>query len=410
MLKDQNGCSVLSRFQLGNNAQYLSLLSEGLTCDANGMATGEGRLILQRSDGSIISRTNKVWLRDGVPFNQPVQQASLAATNGTDKLWLSLGADAASQSYYFLRTELRNYRGIGVWYVDPQVDTLTANVEAFRDAAQIQAAISGALQALDARALPLTSHARLAFFDKYEEGMVKNQLNGALYTIDSSRRVDRRNQRAGDWQFSLNRGRNYVFERDQREAEEKRREEQRLAYEKQREEQRLAFEKRQALQRASYEAQRKLHAYETLVKAYEDPKSALANLQKDASFNLFGRSGYATMMKGRAVDVQLIVYVNGSDGGDAKANWPYDLRLVGHSSLEKNWYLVKGESTLDTRRRDSEGLPLTLVSATPDNITPCAEKGCTDLIEPLSAARRQFGEPDWTPEISQEIIEKAGQL
>ncbi|NLC37109.1 MAG: hypothetical protein GX772_11835, partial [Alcaligenaceae bacterium] len=345
------------------------------------------------------ARTDQMWFTQGIPFNTQLTQATLAGSNGDNVLWLNLGGDAASKSYYLLRAEHRHYRGIGVWYVAPVVDVVTADADAFRKADLIRAAVGGALNALETHALPLASSTQLVFWDDFQNGVVGRQRDNLLYEIYANRRVDRRNQRAGDWDFNLNRASNHVFQRDER-----------LAQQKRREEERLAMEKRRALQNAAYEAERQLRTYESLVSNHQaNPERAFDALQNDVSFDLFGRSGYTSMVKGRPANVQLVVRVDGKDGQDAKVGWPYDLRLVGQGNLEKQWYLVKGTSSLDTQRSDSDGLPLTLVSANAEDIEPCVENGCTEMTDPLVVARKQFGNPDWTPEAAKAIVDEARQ-
>src|SRR5690606_1806227 len=107
--------------------------------------------------------------------------------------------------------------------------------------------------------------------------------------------------------------------------------------------------------------------------------------------------------------VSLIVRVSDDDDGDAKVDWPYDMRLVGQADLEEKWYLVSGEVSLDKKRRDDEGLPLTLLTSEPGAIVACEKEGCSDMADPLAMMRMKLGDPAWSPEVAQEAIDASKQ-
>ena len=394
-MQDQNGCQILSRFDLGDGAQYLSLKSEGLSCAPGGLATGKGRLMLERSDGATIARTNNVWLASGIPFTKEVTDASLAATDGKSRLWLNLGHDVPSQSYFLLRASVSNYNGIGVWHIDPRIDAVTANEAVFRQADQLKGVVLSGLTALQNSAMPWAGSSRLVFADNFENGIVKEEHNHLLYAIQASRQTDWRTDRAkGEWQLDLRRGTNYLFQRDERLAQQKRMQEQQEA----------RLRQAKLMENANRERS-KLATYESLMlNSKADPQKVLADLQNDV-----GYSHYNRLVAGKKAPITRIVRVKGSDGDDAKVDWPYDIRLVGQKALKNQWYMVKGEVTLDGKRLDGESLPLTLVTTSQERIMPCAKDGCLDMANPLTLARLQFSDPQWTPEAARLVIEQANQ-
>lgn len=397
---DQNGCKILSRFDLGESAQYLSLKSEGLSCAPGGLATGKGRLTLERSDGAILTRTNNLWFASGIPFTKEVTDASLAATDGKSTLWLHLGHDAPSQSYFLLRASTRAYNGIGVWHIDPRIDAVTANEAVFRQADQIKGVVLSALMALQNSAMPWAGSSRLVFADDFENGVVKEEHNHRLYSIDVSRQTDWRTERAkGEWQLDLRRGTNYLFQRDERLAQQKRMQEQQEA----------RLRQAKLIDNANRERS-KLATYDSLMhNSKAGPQKVLADLQNDVDYKLILGGRYNRLMSGKKTSITRIVHVKGSDGDDAKVDWPYDMRLVGGKALKNQWYMVRGEVTLDGKRLDGEGLPLTLITANQESILSCAKDGCLDMADPLALARLQFSDQQWTPEAARLVIEQANQ-
>lgn len=406
---DQNGCKIVSRFNLGDATQYLSLKSEGLSCAPNGYAEGKGRLALVRSDGALLTRTNNLWFASGIPFTKEVTNAQLAATNGKDTLWLHLGQDNPSQSYYLLRAYVNIFDSIGVWQVEPRIDAVTANEAVFRQADEIKSTVLSGLTALQNTAMPGAGYSRLVFANDFEKGVVNGERDHLLYAINVDRPTDWRTNRAtGEWRLDLRRGTNHLFQRDERLAQQKRLEEQKLAQQKLMEEEKAARLLRAKLMENANRERSKLASYESLLQdSKAGPKKILADLQNDVDYTLVLGGNYNRLVGGKTASITRIVRVKGSDGDDAKVNWPYDMRLVNQKALKNQWYVIKGEVTLDGKRLDSENLPLTLVTANEDGILPCAKDGCLDLAEPLTVVRLRFNDPLWTPKAAIAIIEQA---
>ncbi|MGG4773044.1 hypothetical protein ACLO87_00245 [Paenalcaligenes sp. Me52] len=401
-LKDQNGCKVVSQFDLGADAAYLNLVTEGVSCNAEGYAQGKGRLTLERSDGAQIMRTGDLWFSNGLIFNKPVQglkPADLVAFNGNNAGWFGFASDADNGSHYLLKATLGQFRGgIGAWQVGPEVAVLTPKTESFRQAAQIRQEVDKALDRL-ALIMPNATDVRLVFSDM-PQGIWNNNASELLYSVSASRRYNyRTGQPQGDWQYNLQHAQNYLFQREARAAEQKRYEEERLERERQ----------NQLRQQARVE-RNNLSNYQRLQERVEagGKDALLPMLEEDIQYRAAsGANAYARLVAGQADDFARIVRVDGSKKDDATVDWPYPMRLVGQSDLKKGWYWVKGTRSLDSSILDDEDLPMTMVQLGATAAQQCEKEGCAELLEPLAVMRMQLGDPDWTPEAAQAVIDSA---
>lgn len=416
-LEDQNGCRMVTRFDRPLDLQYLSLRSEGLECDSDGYLSGEGRVALERSDGAIVARTGHLWFAGGLGFNQQVERARIAASDAQRNLWLYLGGDPDTRTHFMLRARPASQGALGIWTIEPQVDAVTEQDSRFREAQHIREAIAAALSALETYAMPGAASARILFSSDFQRGTVAGDQNYLAYMISASRRVDRRTRKvAGEWQFNLQQGANYVFQRDARLAQQKRAEEareaQRVMMEQQREAQRVRMAQQREAQRRQQEIaqqinleQRSLQTYRQFVdEAARDPNRLLSRIESDIGYKPLSGGAYAQLMGGGESTISRIVRIDGRDGDDAKILWPYEMRLVGRRDLADGWYRIQGKVTLDANRRDGDDLPLTLVAASDDGVQQCAQAGCEDLATPVSLTRMTLGVPDWTPEASEARI------
>ena len=399
-MQDQNGCKIVSQFNLGEQAQYVTLKSEGLACGPDGYAAGKGRLVLERSDGARLTRTQELWFSKGLPFDKEIESVQLAETDGKNTLWFALGHDEGTHTYYLLRSHVNNYGGVGIWHLDPRVDAVTEQSATFRQAARIQAAVKQGIASLEQSAMPWASSARLVFAKDFQKGIVQNDYDNLLYSIHANRAYDWRTHRGkGEWKFNVRSATNYLFQHDERVAREKR-------YEEQKKER----ERRFALQQKAIDEGRNLAEYKELVKISEqNPKQLLAKIVFDVRYQPVDGGRYARLVAGDKASINRIVRVSGHDDGDAIVDWPYEMRLVGQSNLKEKWYVVGGDLSLDPKRRDDQDLPLTLVTPKPTAIVPCAKDGCTDMTDPLAIVRLRLGDPAWTPEAAQALIDKAQQ-
>ncbi|MBT0961467.1 hypothetical protein [Denitromonas iodatirespirans] len=405
-MKDQNGCRILTRIESRTNMDYVTLKSDGLSCGADGYASGAGRLTLERSDGVPIARTGKLWFSAGIPLTQEATVRRPVAADTRNTLWFHLASDAATRTHFLLRARATSYGGIGAWQVDPQIDAVTEQADRFRQADAIRGAVDTAVAALAQAGVARASRANLVFSSDFDNGTVAGDANHLLYSISVWRGRDRRSPSGwGDWQYNLQQANNHLFQRDarlarQKQMEEQRAEQQRL-YAEQREAQRLRMEQA----RLANEQRRNLQTYQQLVEeAARDPQRLRNRLESDIGYAPLSGGGYAKLVAGGKRKIQRIVRVDGSDGEDAEVDWPYAMRLLGQRKLDSGWYRVEGEVTLDAKRRDDEGLPLTLLAV--DSAMPCKAEGCTDLLDPLAVTRMTLGQPDWTPEAAQAALQQ----
>lgn len=409
-MQDQNGCRVRAAFDLGDDAQYVSLLTEGLTCNPAGYAQGMGNLVLRRTDGAVIGRANKVYFTDGFAFDEPVQVAHLAETNGKDTVWFNLGSSQTAQAYYLMRTKVSRGYVFSTLHVNGDLDVVTAQEALFRQAQDISQAVQAALLALQTTALPQARQINVRFADS-PEGALRQDRDHMMYALYASRDWDYAKRRPkGDWKFRLDQGENYVFLRERRQAEEARQRQLQAEREEQQRQQQLAWEKRLAQQKKAMESQRLLSQYQELVaKDQAAPDSLLSQyFVKTQSYVPLQGGQYARLYAGKAVSFQQVVHVAGYDGEDAVTDFPYDMRIANGKKLEKSWYAIKGEARADQQRLDKDDLPMTVVSATPaGGIQLCKQAGCADLSDPLTVMRLINGLPNWTPEAAQKQIDEA---
>jgi hypothetical protein len=388
-MADQNGCKVVSTFRLGEGAQYITLKSDGLTCGPDGYATGKGRLRLERSDGARIGQSNDVWVVSGIPFTSPVAAARLAYVNDEGTLWFHMDSDPASRSHYLMRAERMSYgSGLDVWRVS-RIDVVTESANVFRNATDIKVAVDGALRVLERTALPDAGNARIVFSDDFQQGAIGDQMEHLLYVITADRPTDwRTGKPRGEWRYNLQYAQNYLFKRDEM----------------------LARKKREELMRLANKERDHLRQYQNLVEqAKSDPKGILGRMQRDVHYDLLTGGDYRSLMAGRKAAVRMIVHVDDHKDNDAIADWPYEMRLPGQKAMKEGWYLVPGEITLDAKRQDDKGLPLTLLTLGQAAPVACQKEGCADLNDPLVGARMMLGLPDWTPEKAQAVIDQATQ-
>ena len=388
-MADQNGCKVVSTFRLGEGAQYITLKSDGLTCGPDGYATGKGRLRLERSDGARIAQSNDVWVVSGIPFTSPIAAARLAYVNDNGSLWFHLDSDPASRSHYLLRAERMSYgSGLDVWRYN-RIDVVTENADVFRNAADIKVAVDGALRVLERTALPDAGNARIVFSDDFQQGAIGDQMEHLLYMITADRPTDwRTGKPRGEWRYNLQYAQNYLFKRDEM----------------------LARKKREELMRLANQERDHLRQYQNLVEqAKSDPKGILGRMQRDVHYDLLTGGDYRSLMAGRRAAVRMVVHVDDHKDNDAIADWPYEMRLPGQKAMKEGWYLVPGDITLDAKRQDDKGLPLTLLTLGQAAPVACQKEGCADLNDPLVGARMMLGLPDWTPEKAQAVIDQATQ-
>ncbi len=409
-LKDQNGCAIRTVVEMDGNADY-ALQSEGrLSCNANGMLDGQGNLSLLRGDGKVLASTGTVYVKNGTPMQGDALLPEPIAFNGKDEFWYLLGNDSQTQSVVLAMIKASTYSGVGVMRNnDARLVVIHGQESTFRNVNQIRPVIDNALTLFSAAKISGNGHVLVKVWDNFEDGVLletkefgwdeadrkaKAQMySHRLYEISANRSNWGRD--AGTWRYNPGNANNYVYAR----AEEAERE-----------------ARRKLMEQARQEESR-LRDYESIEQriAQEGPAKYLRQSFRDVDYQLFGdNNGYRRLVQAgangeRYASFTRIVQVSGSDGRDAKADWPYDLRLVGQAELKKGWYMVTGKLRLDSEREDEDGLPLSLVSLDgPQAIQSCSADGCADLAkDALSLYRLSLGQPDWTPEQAKAIIEQA---
>jgi len=424
--QDQNGCKIVSVFDFGDQASYVRLVSENLACGTDGYAQGKGRLRLERSDGALVARTPDLWFSRGLIFDSAAQTLALTDVVATQShktwegdqkiLWLGLSSDVSTQSHYLLRVGSGNSGGVLFWRLDSEVeiDVLTSQTEAFRNAESIRAMVNGALASLH-EAIPNATRARLAFADA-AQGIWDNSSNtifGAfyaderhdqlLYTLEASRPATRRNgerQVTGAWRYNLQTATNHLFLREKRIAE-------RLAREKKQEADRKEREHLRQLVELARAEEKNLRQYQTLLdlQAQSGVAALRDHFERDISYQTLESRSYVHLMRGGEDELHRVVRVDGDKADDATVDWPYPMRLAGKKSLKKGWYMMTGKRRLDTSQLDDEGLPMSVVADV--QVHACEQKGCNDLLNPLSITRIQLNQVDWTPEAAQAVIDAA---
>lgn len=409
-LKDQNGCAIRTVVEMEGHADY-ALQSEGrLSCNANGMLDGQGNLSLLRGDGKVLASTGTIYVKNGLPMQGDAILPEPMAFNGKDEFWYLLGNDPQTQSVVLAMVKASTYSGIGVMRNnDARLVVIHGQESTFRNVNQIRPVIDNALTLYSAAKISSNGHVLVKVWDNFEEGVLletkefgwdeanrqaKAQMYAhRLYEISANR--SNWGREAGTWRYNPGNANNYVYAR----AEEAERE-----------------ARRKLMEQARQEESR-LRDYESIEQriAQDGPAKYLRQSFRDVDYQLFGdNSGYRRLVQAgangeRYTSFTRIVRVTGSEGRDAKADWPYDLRLIGQAELKKGWYMVTGKLRLDSERDDEDGLPLSLVSLDgPQAVQSCTDDGCADLAkDALSLYRLRLGQPNWTPEQAKAIIEQA---
>jgi len=424
-MRDQNGCQFLSVFNFGDQAAYMRLESEKVSCAANGYAQGQGTLRLMRSDGKQIARSSTLWFSDGMIFDAPVQGITRANIvmmrdepipwNQTQKVaWFGFASDAVLQSHYLLRAVLGQVQGgVGVWKLRQsgsdrvQINILTAQSERFRQRDGVNMAIDVALRAVD-DIMPSVRWTHLLFADDAAAWQAGDK-DKLLYEIRTERFMNSRTRQLGEWRYPLQNATNHLFAREERLARREREEAQRLARQAKQEAERQERERVNQLAQLARTEQKNLRQYQALLQMQtQGGMTALReHLERDVSYQPLKMYPYIRLLEGKQDMLRRIVRVDGSKADDATIDWPYPMRLVGQKSLNKGWYWITGERRLDSAQRDDDDLPMSLVTLSHEPVHACIENGCRELLNPLSIMRIQLNQADWTPQAAQAVIDAA---
>lgn len=394
---DQNGCKLYGGFIFSGNKDHYSVETDGLSCGDDGLANGIGSIKIVRSDGEISGETKNIHVSDGFIFNQQYILPKLVDIRNNGIVWFDLGADNETKSRFLLMGQVFNNK-ISPIKLDPKVVIFTENIDTFRKAENIKSIVNKALNAYQTVANPDAYKASIIAATSLD-GVASKNRDDLIYAIDASKdRNYSTNKPVGDWQYNLNRGHNYLFEREEKLAREEH--ERKIAEERAR---------IQQIRENARIAETELALYEKLVsntdqKPYLMLYSALGN---KISFNPSNNNRLASFYNGGTIPFANIVHITKVKDGLATVDLPYDLRIETDTDLKSGWYIVRGEARADQDKTDAQGLPLTIVSIGDKEPIVCSKTGCEDIADPINLVRLQLNKPDWEPEQAMEQIKSA---
>ncbi|MFC8751161.1 hypothetical protein ACN429_23905 [Pseudomonas oryzihabitans] len=394
-LKDSQGCAFRVPFKAEEDSRYLQVRSSGIRCE-NGLAQGEGELVLERSDGKQLQRWKGFFL-NGLPLDKPLPPLRFVGFDSQKQALFLLASDPATASYSLLRL---GYSYRGQWSISGlDVLFVTGNTEQFRQLDQIRPIIAKTQQQLDALGTMIPHFTFLAVRD-FTKGIFPRPWNSNessqdfwLYRVN----VDR-NWRSKAWQFNPEQATNYLFMWDEKQA----RQREQAARERER-------EARQARMQQAFRAREQLDTYERLTReARSNPQALLARQVNDVDYAPGSGGDYGDLVRGATHPVRLIARVTktNSDGWTLDYPYPIQAQVPADTSAKTGWYVLSGTLQLDPKARDADDLPLTHLTA--KVVQPCTSEGCSDLRDPLALARVQFEDPAWTPEAARQQLKDAG--
>ena len=394
-LKDSQGCAFRVPFKVEEDSRYLQVRSSGIRCE-NGLAQGEGELVLERSDGKQLQRWKGFFL-NGLPLDKPLPPLRFVGFDSQKQALFLLASDPATASYSLLRL---GYSYRGQWSTSaPDVLFVTGNSEQFRQLDQIRPIIAKTQQQLDNLGTMIPHFTFLAVRD-FTKGIFPRPWNSNessqdfwLYRVN----VDR-NWRSKAWQFNPEQATNYLFMWDEKQA----RQREQAARERER-------EARQARMQQAFRARDQLDTYERLTReARSNPQALLARQVNDVDYAPGSGGDYGDLVRGATHPVRLIARVTktNSDGWTLDYPYPIQAQVPAGTSAKTGWYVLSGTLQLDPKARDADDLPLTHLTA--KVVQPCTSEGCSDLRDPLALARVQFEDPAWTPEAARQQLKDAG--
>ena len=394
-LKDSQGCAFRVPFKVEEDSRYLQVRSSGIRCE-NGLAQGEGELVLERSDGKQLQRWKGFFL-NGLPLDKPLPPLRFVGFDSQKQALFLLASDPATASYSLLRL---GYSYRGQWSTSaPDVLFVTGNSEQFRQLDQIRPIIAKTQQQLDNLGTMIPHFTFLAVRD-FTKGIFPRPWNSNessqdfwLYRVN----VDR-NWRSKAWQFNPEQATNYLFMWDEKQA----RQREQVARERER-------EARQARMQQAFRARDQLDTYERLTReARSNPQALLARQVNDVDYAPGSGGDYGDLVRGATHPVRLIARVTktNSDGWTLDYPYPIQAQVPAGTSAKTGWYVLSGTLQLDPKARDADDLPLTHLTA--KVVQPCTSEGCSDLRDPLALARVQFEDPAWTPEAARQQLKDAG--
>ncbi|MCD4864154.1 hypothetical protein [Pseudomonas sp. PLB05] len=394
-LKDSQGCAFRVPFKAEEDSRYLQVRSSGIRCE-NGLAQGEGELVLERSDGKQLQRWKGFFL-NGLPLDDHLPPLRFVGFDDQKRALFLLASDPATASYSLLRLRYSYQRG---WLVNyPTVLFVTADSEQFRQLSRIQPIIEQTQHQISALKVDIQQFSVLAMRDFHKGSTQQSWGSGEvsqdywLYEVAIGQ-----NWRNKAWQFNPEQATNYLFRWDEKQA----RQREQAARERER-------EARQARMQQAARARDQLDTYERLTReARSNPQALLARQVNDVDYAPGSGGDYGDLVRGATHPVRLIARVTktNSDGWTLDYPYPIQAQVPAGTSAKTGWYVLSGTLQLDPKARDADDLPLTHLTA--KVVQPCTSEGCSDLRDPLALARVQFEDPAWTPEAARQQLKDAG--
>lgn len=376
-LRDQNNCLFNTRLQLDVSPEYLKVLSDKVSCDADGLASGAGSLTVTRSDGASLGKITGHWHK-GIAFTGGQPDFTIQHIRDGHALYGLLSSDPVSKTHYLI--EATNKRD-GTWSLQsPRVIVLTDNPDLVRHAESISEMTDRAFKQVTALTDRHTSSIRILVVNNPEAVF-------AGKSSDDSWLYETRLSRGWSNKWSTGYTTNHLFDREAR-----------LAREQAQAEARARRERELSMRAAAQEQERYLQRYFSI--SQQPLEQRISEWITEP-----GSRSYVNLMKGGTFRYQQIVRVTGKhrDGG-WQVEEPYEAILETSEDLKKGWYQVTGEVRVDPSRLDKQKLPLSLIQ--PKHMAACENRTCEALFDAQAIVAAMSGQPDWSEEKARDLIER----
>ena len=384
VLQDQNGCKFRTSYKPEDSGAALSAQSAGISCGADGFASGTGELLVQRSDGVELKRF-KGFFHKGFAISDGIAELPIVAFDDDGNLFMLLSSDPVSRVHYLLRASHSSYSG--TWNMNSLlVVALTENVELFRQIESIRSTLFAPMAKLE-KLRPREDYVQMYAMRDLVKGL-KGERDSWLYEVRLQR-----SYRSKLWDFSPNNAENHLFNFERKQAQIARQEAEQKAREAQRQREQLG-----------YQAKEQLRIYQAMQEQSRNPQQLLASLVDDVSPG----SGYRALVRGQSADIRQVVHISGRDDNGWTLDYPYEAVLTAEQAEKEpdiGWYVLAGQASLDMHKRDQQDLPLTQIAAT--SLLACEEEGCSDFRDPLKLTRQRLNDAQWTPEEAKNQVRAA---
>lgn len=375
VLQDQNGCKFRTSYKPEDIGAALSAQSAGITCGADGFASGTGELRVLRSDGVELKRFEGSFNK-GFAIADGIAELPIVTFDDDGNMFMLLSSDPVSRVHYLVRATHSSYSG--TWNMNSLlVVALTENVELFRQIESIRTTLFAPMSKLE-KLRPRENYVQMYAMRDLTKGL-KAERDSWLYEVRLQR-----SYRTKLWDFSPNDASNHLFNFERKQAQIAQRE----AEQKAREEQRLR-------EQLGYQAKEQLRVFQAMQEQSRNPKQLMASLVDDVSLG----NGYRALVRGQSADIRQVVHISGRGDGGWTLDYPYEALLTAveaESEPDTGWYVIAGKASLDMSKRDQQDLPLTQIAAS--SLLACEEEGCSDFRDPLKLTRQRLNDAQWTPE------------